>query len=151
MTESLGVDMSLNKENGAEQQKKNKEKQPKHPGGPLQRSGNAADSWNAALGGSLEVLPQLYLPTNRSLLRRYRFFRMEHEQTPIMELAHAISQEVTYIWNSARIPIIDEENVAKQLKKLIDWWNKSVTNDTAERAVKKITEYANAANNGGQR
>lgn len=27
----------------------------------------------------------------------------------------------------------------------------SVTNDTAERAVKKVTEYANAANDGGQR
>ena len=27
----------------------------------------------------------------------------------------------------------------------------SVTNDTAERAVKKVTDYANSANDGGQR
>ena len=34
-----------------------------------------------------------------------------------------MSQEVVFIWHSERIPIIEEENVAKQLKKLIDWWN----------------------------
>lgn len=115
--------MSSDKENeGEKPKKKNKQK---HPGGPLQRSGKAAESWNAALGSSLAVISHLLLPTNRTLLRRYRFLRMEHNHTPIMDLAHTISREVIDIWNRARIPFIDEENVAKQLKKLLDWWNKS--------------------------
>ncbi len=65
-------------------------KRPRHPGGPLQWSGAAADSWNEALGSSLAVISQLYLPTNRTVLRRYRFQRMTNELATINELAQKI-------------------------------------------------------------
>ena len=37
--------------------KNDKKNQEKHPGGPLQRTGVSADSWNEALGSSIETIP----------------------------------------------------------------------------------------------
>ena len=105
--------------------KKKDEAKPKHPGGPLQRSGASADSWNESLGSSLETISQLMLPTNRTILRRYRFLRVIDPSAASLNLAQIIGDEVIYIWNCARIPISATKYVHQQVNKLIEWWNQS--------------------------
>ena len=41
------------------------DKKKKHPGGPLQRKGGSAESWNDAVGESLEVIPINCKPNER--------------------------------------------------------------------------------------
>ena len=101
--------------------RKKDEARPKHPGGPLQRSGTAADSWNKAL----ETISQLMLPTNRTILRKYRFLRVIDPSSISLQLAQIIGNEVIYIWNCARIPISATYLVHQQVNKLIEWWNRS--------------------------
>ena len=110
---------------------------PKHPGGPLQRSGKSADSWNEALGISLEAIPLLYLPINRTILRRYRFLRLNDETASINNLAEVIINEVIFIWNCARIPISVTRVIQQQVVKLIEWWNAS-GKKTADRMKPKF-------------
>ena len=105
--------------------RKKDEAKPKHPGGPLQRSGTAADSWNEALGSSLITISQLMLPTNRTILRKYWFLRVIDPSSTSLQLAQIIGNEVIYIWNCARIPISATHLVHQQVNKLIEWWNRS--------------------------
>ena len=72
----------------------------KHPGGPLQRTGKSADSWNEAVGSSISVIPQSYLPTKRTILRRYRFLRTNNELATTSDLAKDIRNEVIYIYGT---------------------------------------------------
>ena len=66
----------------------------KHPEGPLQRKGLSADSWNQAVGSSLEVIPKTQLPTNRTVLRRYRYLRLNDEISPLDVLVNPICNEL---------------------------------------------------------
>ena len=67
----------------------------KHPGGPLQRTGKSADSWNEAVGSSISVIP-----TKRTILRRYRFLRTNNELATTSDLAKDIGNEVIYIYGT---------------------------------------------------
>ena len=67
--------MSDDKKTKKDDEKSDKKNENKHPGGPHQRTGNSSDSWNEAVGSSLEVIPQSTLPTKRTILRRYRYMR----------------------------------------------------------------------------
>ena len=85
--------MSSNKENRRPSQ---------HPGCPLQQSGAAADSWNEVPGSSLEVISQLHLPTNRSVLKRFRSHRTTNElvtinYTPGPALVHPGTQRTLIV------------------------------------------------------
>ena len=107
-------------ENGKEDKNENK-----HPGGPLQRTGKSSDSWNEAVGSSLEIIPTSTLPTARTILRRYRYLRLTDETATTNELVNQIVVEVTQIWNRARIPICNEKNRRIHVKSVITWWNNS--------------------------
>ena len=64
--------MSSKKRKG-KNDKNDKKTDKKHPGGPLQRTGPSAESWNEGVGTSLELIPLTQLPTKRTVLRRYRY------------------------------------------------------------------------------
>lgn len=53
----------MTKKRKKDDEKSDRKNENKHPGGPLQRTGNSSDSWNEAVGSSLEVIPQSTLPT----------------------------------------------------------------------------------------
>ena len=58
-----------------EQEPSKKEKTP-HLGGPLKRSGPQAESWDDVVGSSLKLIPVNELPVKRSILRHYRYLRI---------------------------------------------------------------------------
>ena len=100
--------------------KNDKKNQEKHPGGPLQRTGVSADSWNEALGSSIETIPFGYLPTHRTILRRYRSLRMKNEHALTNDLIAILVNEILYRWNSARILTCAKNRCHDQLRILID-------------------------------
>ena len=59
----------------------------KHPGGPLQHKELSAESWNQAVGSSLEVIPKTQLPTKRTVLRRYPYLPLNNKISPLDVLA----------------------------------------------------------------
>ena len=79
-------------------------KSKKRPHGPLQRSGDQAKRWDTVIGKSIDTLPSTQLPTVRTILQRYRFFRIESPQLETIVLARRIAEEVLLIWDRARIP-----------------------------------------------
>ena len=91
--------------------------QKKHPGGLLQRTGTSADSWNEAVGSSLQVIPLTYLPTKRTILRRYCYLHMNDEPALASDLVKVISKEVAHIWNCC-----------KHIGAVIEWWGDSSKN-----------------------
>ena len=112
----------------------------KHPGGPLQRKGKSADSWNEAVGSSLEIIPQTVLPTKRTILRRYRHLRVINASASTNEMANCISNEVAQIWNQARVPCCNIELLRQKVKSVINWWNKSSKDPPAKRLEPQFQE-----------
>ena len=109
------------------------DKQAKHPGGPLQRTGASADSWNEAVGSSLDNIPFGLLPTNRTILRRYRCLRMNNENSSTNELIAIIVEEVLYHWNCSRVPTCSRKRCHDHVSQLIEWWNESSKNPSQYR------------------
>ena len=46
--------------------------------GKMKRTGEQAARWDSALVNSIQLIPQLQLPTIRTTLQRYRFLRTEN-------------------------------------------------------------------------
>ena len=68
------------------------------PSNKIKRTGDQAAHWDTALGKSLNIIPQLQLPTIRTVLRRYRYLRTEDLTAPTNKLAGQITKEVMLIW-----------------------------------------------------
>ena len=91
----------------------------KHPGGPLQRTGLSAESWDEGVGISLELIPLTHLPTKRTVLRRYRYLPLRNDRATTTELINIICNEVRYIWDCARIPLCPVQSCFNQVKFVI--------------------------------
>ena len=63
------------------------------------------------------------LPTNRSVLSRYLFFRHEFKSESTRELFKVIVSEIEFVWNKAGIPIKGNREILDQLIRLFHRWD----------------------------
>ena len=101
------------------------EKKEKHPGGPLKRTGQQADEWEAYIGPSLDQLSPHRLPTKREVLQRYRALRVQLPNAPKRQLAAAIADEIVSIWANAHVPSKDAKVCTSFVCELLDMWTNS--------------------------
>ena len=60
----------------AKSKKLKNDKAKKHAGGPIKRKGDAAEEWEKIIGPSIDAIPEVQLPTARSILQRYRAMKL---------------------------------------------------------------------------
>ena len=63
------------------------------------------------------------LPTNRSVLSRYLFFRHEFKSESTRELFKVIVSEIEFVWNKAGIPKKGNREILDQLTRLFHRWD----------------------------
>ena len=102
----------------------------------MKRTESQASFWNSALGKSIPVIPQLQLPTIRRALRRFRFLRIEHTNSPTFQLAGQIAKEVMVIGDKARIPTVSLKGCTDRIVNTVEMWyqhkNKPEKRETTE-------------------
>lgn len=99
-------------------------KKKKRASGPLKRTGKAAESWDRAVGESINVIPANKLPTLKTVLQRYRGLRIEEHSVSVYNLAARITDEVLVVWGRARVPTKKRDNCVAMVKACIEEWNK---------------------------
>ena len=99
-----------------------KNKKGKRTGGPLRRTGIAAECWDEFVGESRLVIPENVLTMNKTLLQRYRALRVSNESAPTRELAKQIVNETVEVWNKARVPVRDGKTCIDCVVSLIEKW-----------------------------
>lgn len=90
------------------------DKKSQHPSGPLKRTGTQAELWDKQVGKSLDVMPATQLPIIRNVLQRYRALRIEYPLENTTTLAKIILDEVTRIWDRARVPTVAPKNCLRK-------------------------------------
>lgn len=95
-----------------------------HAGGPLKRTGKAAEEWDKALGPSISSLPCSQLPQVRTVLQRFRALRIEDPQRDTKSLAKGIAEEVRAIWDKARLPTASSYGCERKVMDVIKFWYK---------------------------
>ena len=131
--------MSSKKRKG-KNDKNDKKTDKKHPGGPLQRTGPSAESWNEGVGTSLELIPLTHLPTKRTVLRRYRYLRLRNDTATTTELINIICNEVRYIWDCAHIPLCPVQSCFNQVKSVIELWQNILKFPPAKRLDREFQD-----------
>ena len=99
-----------------EQEPSKKPEETPHLGGPLKRSGPQAASWDDVVGSSMKLIPVNELPVKRSILRRYRYLRINEQNKSKQELVTTITEEVLRIWERARVHTADKKIISKSNK-----------------------------------
>lgn len=81
------------------------------------------------IGGSMECIPTSKIPTKRLILQRARYLRDESTLNREIstsgdisdkEIADTVAAEVHLIWNKALLPCVRKDNIAIQVKKIMD-------------------------------
>lgn len=96
-------------------------------GGPLKRTGPKAEEWDQVVGPSLDSIPASQLPTVKTILQRYRAYRISNPSESTSSVAKIIAADVKAIWDRAKIPTIPLKNCVRKVVEKIELW-KSVHN-----------------------
>ena len=94
------------------------------------------------IGPSLSVIQDHQLPQVKTVLQRYRFFRIDQPKEKTYTIASHIAEEVTDIWVRARVPTIATQNVTKVVQ-TVRWWNlKHDTEPRCQECAQKLLDIA---------
>jgi len=108
------------------------------------RTSNSTQIWDKFIGSSRESIPITHLPTRQVVLQRYRCIRALSTSAGLRDSKDDIIdqcwQELSHIWEAARVPTIDDKNAKRKIKALIGWFkgvssNKRYLEEKYDRAI----------------